>query len=141
MRDIHWFRSNRIARVTGLVAVAFLTATAGFAGDIHTSKPFAGKTVNGGTVTHAKKAGKHVLTLSDDFKVPGSPDPHWQVVDSKGNVYLLNRLTIKGEKEKEDKLNKTITLPGYVRDVAKVQMWCAWAEVLLGEAPFSSPVK
>ncbi|MGH7429101.1 MAG: hypothetical protein ACREJ4_12225 [Candidatus Methylomirabilaceae bacterium] len=141
MRGAYRFRSNRIALLAGLVAVAFLSATAGFAADVHTSKPFAGKTVNGGTVTHAKKAGKHVLTLSDDFKAPGSPDPHWQVVDSKGNVYLLNRLTIKGEKEKEDRLNKSITLPGYIRDVAKVQMWCAWAEVLLGEAPFSSPVK
>jgi hypothetical protein len=127
--------------LAGLVAVVFVSVTVAFAGDVHTSKPFVGKTVNGGTVTHTKKAGKHVLTLSDDFKVPGSPDPHWQVVDSKGNVYLLNRLTIKGEKEKEDKLNKSITLPGYIRDVAKVQMWCAWAEVLLGEAPYSSPVK
>ncbi len=141
MRGAYRFRSIPIALLAGLVAVALLSAPAGFAADVHTSKPFAGKTVNGGTVTHAKKAGKHVLTLSDDFKAPGSPDPHWQVVDSKGNVYLLNRLTIKGEKEKEDKLNKSITLPGYIRDVAKVQMWCAWAEVLLGEAPFSSPVK
>jgi hypothetical protein len=134
-------RTTPIGLFFGLIVVAFLSSTAGFAADVHTSKPFAGKTVIGGTVAHTKKAGKHVLTLSDDFKTPGSPDPHWQVVDSKGNVYLLNRLTIKGEKEKEDKLNRSITLPGYIRDVAKVQMWCAWAEVLLGEAPFSSPVK
>jgi len=124
-----------------LVVMAFLTGTIGFAAEVHTSKSFTGNTVNGGNVTHAKKAGKHVLTLSDDFKVPGSPDPHWQVIDSKGNVYLLNRLSIKGEKEKQDKVNKTITLPSYIRDVAKVQMWCAWAEVVLGEAPFDSPVK
>ncbi len=141
MRRVRQIRSILMVLVAGFVAVAFLGVTAGFAADVHTSKPFAGKTVNGGTVTHAKKAGKHVLTLSDDFKAPGSPDPHWQVVDSKGNVYLMNRLTIKGEKEKEDKLNRSITLPGYIRDVANVQMWCAWAEVLLGEAPFSSPVK
>lgn len=124
-----------------LVAMAFLTGTIGFAAEVHTSKPFTGNTVNGGTVTHAKKAGKHVLTLSDDFKVPGSPDPHWQVIDSKGNVYLLDRLSIKGEKEKQDKVNKTITLPSYIRDVAKVQMWCAWAQAVLGEALFDSPVK
>ncbi|MGH7370105.1 MAG: hypothetical protein ACREIN_04385 [Candidatus Methylomirabilaceae bacterium] len=86
MRAAYRLRSVRIALLAGLVVVAFLSATAGFAADVHTSKPFAGKTVNGGTVTHAKKAGKHVLTLSDDFKAPGSPDPHWQVVDSKGNV-------------------------------------------------------
>jgi len=141
MRTLRQPRSFRLAFLSVLVVMTFLTSTIGFAADVHISKPFSGKTVNGGTVTHIKKAGKHVLTLSDDFKAPGSPDPHWQVVDSKGNVYLANRLTIKGEKEKEDKLNKSITLPGYIRDVAKVQMWCAWAEVLLGEAPFDTPVK
>jgi hypothetical protein len=106
------------------------------AGEKHTSKDFAGAKVNGGTVTHEMKDGRHVLTLSDDFKVPDTPDPHWQVVDTQGNAYLLNRLMIKG-----DKLNKTVTLPAYVRDVAKVQIWCAFAETNLGEAPFEPPVK
>ena len=122
-----------------LLAVGLLTVTNSFAAEVHTSKPFSGKTVNGGTVKHTKQGGKHVLTLSDDFKVPGSPDPHWQVVDSKGNVYRLEKLSVKGDKS--DKINKTITLPGYIGDIAKVQMWCAFAEVLLGEAPFDSPVK
>ena len=75
------------------------------------------------------------MTLSDDFQVPGTPDPHWQVVDSQGNAYLLQRLMIK-----EDKINKTITLPSYIRDIAKVQIWCAWAETLLGEATFGAPI-
>ncbi|MBI5863627.1 MAG: hypothetical protein HZB38_03785 [Planctomycetes bacterium] len=102
---------------------------------------FKGAKVNGGTVTHEHKDGRHVLTLSDDFKTPDTPAPHWQVVDSKGNVYLLNRLMVKGGLLGGDKLNKTITLPSYIEDVAKVQIWCAWAEVLLGEAPFDAPVK
>jgi hypothetical protein len=97
--------------------------------------PFAGKAVNGGTVTHEQRAGRHVLTVSADFQVPGSPDPHWQVIDGKGTVYLLDRLKLK-----DDKINRSITLPAYVGDVAKVQMWCAWAEVVLGEASFSSPI-
>ncbi len=100
-----------------------------------TTKPFTGAKVNVGTVTHSKMDGKNILTLSDDFVVPNTPDPHWQVVDSKGNVYLLQRLDIKG-----GKVNKSITLPSYIPDVAKVQVWCAWAETLLGEAPFESPV-
>jgi hypothetical protein len=33
----------------------------------------------------------------------------------------------------EDKINTSITVPSYVADIAKVQIWCAWAEVLLGE--------
>jgi len=41
---------------------------------------------------------------------------------------------------KDDKINKSITVPAYVPDIAKVQMWCAWAEVLLGEASFDKPV-
>ena len=93
------------------------------------SKPFTGAKVNGGTVTMTGRT----LTLSDDFKVPDTPDPHWQVVDSKGNTYLLQRLGIKG-----DKVNKSITLPAYVPDVAKVQIYCAWAEALLGETTFGS---
>ncbi|MGQ0666409.1 MAG: hypothetical protein ACT4O4_05180, partial [Nitrospiraceae bacterium] len=33
-----------------------------------------------------------------------------------------------------------ITLPAYVSDVAKVQIWCAFAEVLLGEASFAKSI-
>jgi hypothetical protein len=40
-------------------------------------------------VTHTKDGNNNVLTLSDDFKVPDTPDPHWQVVESHGSVYLL----------------------------------------------------
>jgi len=43
--------------------------------------------------------------------------------------------------DQRHKINKSITLPSYVADVAKVQMWCAWAEMLLGEAPFDSSLK
>ena len=57
------------------------------------------------------------------------------MVDSKGNVYLLQRIGIKG-----DKVNTSITLPAYVRDVAKVQIYCAWAEVVLGETTFDKTV-
>ena len=81
---------------TGLLSIAALALTANFAlAQGHTSKTFSGAKVNAGTVTHSIKDGKNVLTLSDDFKVPDTPDPHWQVVDSKGNTYLLQRLNAK----------------------------------------------
>ena len=67
-------------------------------------------------------------------KVPETPTSHWQVVDTKGNTYLLDRLAIKGDKQ-----NRMIALPAYINDVAKVQIWCARAEVLLGEVSFSKP--
>jgi hypothetical protein len=121
--------------VASLVAMVALSGLTGTAQMTHTSKPFQGPKANTGTVTHSMQAGKHLLTLSDDFKVPDTPDPHWQVVTSKGQVFLLQKLMIKG-----DKLNKTITLPAYITDVAKVQIWCAWAEVNLGEAAFDSPL-
>ena len=101
----------------------------------HKSTPFAGPKANKGFVTHTLENGKSVLVLSDDFVVPDTPAPMWQLVDSAGNVYLLKRLKIKG-----DKLNKTLVIPPYVKDVAKVQIWCGWAEVLLGEASFERPV-
>src|SRR5882724_1535446 len=96
----------------------------------------AGEGPNSGFVTHTTENGNSVLTLSDDFKAPDAPDPHWQVVDSNGNAYLLQKLSIKG-----GKMNRKITVPKYVPDIAKVQFWCAFAEVNLGEAAFEQPVK
>jgi hypothetical protein len=122
--------------LTSFAALALLAGTSAFAQDTHTSTKFAGPKANTGTVTHTVMEGKNILTLSDDFKVPGTPDPHWQIVDSKGNTYLLQKLSIKG-----DKINRSITLPAYVQDVSKVQIWCAWAEVVLGEASFGHPVQ
>ena len=121
--------------IAAFASLALLAASA-FADDTHISTKFQGLKANSGTGTHAVKDGKNILTLSDDFKIPGTPDPHWQVVDSKGNTYLLQKLTIKG-----DKVNRSITLPGYVSDVSKVQIWCAFAEVVLGEASFLQPVQ
>jgi hypothetical protein len=122
-------------------AVLALVLTLGLAGTIasaqaqsvHTSKRFSGAKVNEGTVMHVLENGVHVLRLSADFKVPDTPDPHWQVIDGRGNVYLLQRLGIKG-----DKVNTQITLPPYIKDVAKVQIYCAWAEAVLGETTFAS---
>jgi len=106
--------------------------------DIHTSSQFQGPKANKGHVTHSTRDGKSVLTLSDDFVVPDTPDPHWQVVDSDGQVYLLDKL--KKKALLGDKFQKEIVLPSYVKNVSKVIIWCAWAEANLGEASFSSPV-
>src|SRR5712691_11839054 len=121
--------------IAAFTVLALVTTTA-FAEETHISTKFEGAKANTGTVSHTVKDGKNVLTLSDDFKVPGTPDPHWQVVDSKGNTYLLQKLTIKG-----DKINRRIALPAYVQDVSKVQIWCAFAEVVLGEASFDHPLQ
>lgn len=134
MRNLTLARPRIAPLGMSLFALTWL-ATSGIGWAEHASKPFHGVKANTGTVLHDKKDGKNVLTLSSDFKVPEAPDPHWQVVDSKGNVYLLQKLTVK-----PDKLNMSIILPAYISDVAKVQMWCAFAEVLLGEAEFETPV-
>ena len=121
-----------LASLTALV----IAATSSFAQDTHKSGPFQGAKANKGFVTHTTANGKSTLTLSDDFVPPQTPDPHWQIVDSNGKTYLLDRLTIKG-----DKMNKSIVVPAYVPDIAKVQIWCAFAEANLGEAAFEHPVK
>jgi hypothetical protein len=121
--------------LASLTALA-IAATSGFAQDTHKSGPFQGAKANKGFVTHSTINGKSTLTLSDDFIPPKTPDPHWQVVDSNGKTYLLDRLTVKG-----DKMIKSIVIPDYVPDVVKVQMWCAFAETNLGEAAFDHPVK
>ncbi len=129
---------RRLSMMLMVVLVLVAAAVAAFpalADGIHTSGPFMGPKANTGTVAHSKENGMNVLTLSDDFKVPDTPAPHWQVVDSNGNTYLLQRLVVKG-----DKYNQTIVVPSYVADIVKVQIWCAWAETLLGEASFPQPV-
>ncbi len=122
-------------------AALALAASNAFAGDTHTSTKCQGAKANAGTVIHTVKDGKNILTLSDDFKVPEAPDLHWQVVDSKGNIYLLEKLKVKGGAIKADKLNQSIIVPAYVQDISKVQIWCAYVEVVLGEASFQQPVQ
>src|SRR6266851_1542773 len=111
-----------------VTALGLSTSSALAQSGSHTSSQFQGPKANKGTVTHSIKDGKSVLTLSDDFVVPDTPDPHWQVVDSDGNVYLL------------DKLKTKAFIGSNVKNVSKVVIWCAFAEVNLGEAKFSSPV-
>jgi hypothetical protein len=136
-------RAIRNTAAAALAIVATLVIGTGTASaQSQTSKPFTGAKVNGGTVMHSIQNGKHVLTLSGDFQVPDTPDPHWQVVDSKGRVFLLQRLKVKGAIAglAGDKVNMSIMLPGYIEDVAKVQIYCAWAEVVLGETAFDSKI-
>jgi hypothetical protein len=122
--------------LTSFAAFALLATTSVWAADTHTSTKFEGGKANKGTVTHTVQSGKNILTLSNDFVIPDTPAPHWQVVDTHGHAYLLQRLKIKG-----DKINKSITVPEYVHDIAKVQIWCAWAEANLCEASFDRPVQ
>jgi hypothetical protein len=132
----------RKALYTASLSAAALLMTANLAlAQSHTSKPFTGAKVNAGTVTHSVKNGRHVLTLSDDFQVPDTPDPHWQVIDARGNVFLLQRLGVKSLGGiAKDRINMSITLPDTIRDIAKVQIYCAWAEAVLGETMLAVPL-
>ncbi len=126
----------KLGLLSMVAATGLFVAANAFAGDAHTTSKFEGVKANSGTATHGRSGNNDTLTWSEDFKIPDTPAPHWQVVDTKGNVYLLQRLAIKGDKQ-----NRTITIPSYVHDVAKVQIWCAYAEVLLGEASFPKPIQ
>ena len=121
-----------------LLTTTMMLAVSAAAQDMHNSSQFQGPKANKGHVAHSTRDGKSILTLSDDFVVPDTPDPHWQVVDSEGNVYLLDKLKTKAFIG--DKYKKEIVVPSYVKNVSKVVIWCAFAEVNLGEASFSSPV-
>ena len=123
-----------IRSFAGALALVALAVTAH--AQSHTSMKFTGAKANTGTVTHAIVNGQNVLTLSADFVTPDTPDPHWQIVDSKGQVFLLQRLAIK-----DDKMNRSITLPAFIQDIAKVQIYCAWAEAVLGETTFGSTMR
>jgi hypothetical protein len=103
--------------------------------DHHKSSMFAGPKANTGTVSHVYENGKSVLRVSPDFKVPDTPAPTWRIVDSTGTVYTLDAFKIKGGEKRE------VMVPAYVKDIARVQVYCAWAQVLLGEAGFQMAVK
>jgi hypothetical protein len=129
-----------MAAVAFAANVALALGAGAASAQSRTSKPFTGAKVNAGTVTDTVKNGEHVLTLSDDFQVPDTPDPHWQVVDGRGRVFVLQRLKVKGAIGglAGDKIVKTITVPADIKDIAKVQIYCSWAEVVLGETTFDA---
>lgn len=125
-------RRLSIFAVTGAFA-----ATMAFADhSVHHSGMFQGPKANTGSVEHSTEGGKQMLKLSADFVIPDTPAPTWRVIDSKGNTYTLHALKVKSGLD-----NRRIELPSYVKDVSKVQIWCAYAEVVLGETGFKSPVK
>jgi hypothetical protein len=91
---------------------------------------FHGPEANTGYAIETIDNGRIKLAVSDDFVIPDAPAPSWQIVDSQGNTYLLSQFKIKSG------TNRSIVLPAYIKDVQKVQVWCSYAEVLLGEASF-----
>ena len=103
----------------------------------NTTSQFQGPKANTGTATFFKEGGKNMLRVSADFKVPDTPAPTWRVIDSRGNVYTLDAFKIKGGSGEK----RQVVVPAYVQDIVTVQVYCAWAEVLLGEAKFASAVK
>lgn len=130
---------QRRSRTLGVALASFLMAAGAALADHnmdhHKSSKFAGPKANTGTVSHLNENGRSILRVSPDFKVPDTPAPTWRIVDSGGTVYTLDAFKIKGGEKRE------VAVPAYVKDIAKVQVYCAWAEVLLGEAGYSSPVK
>ena len=128
---------NSMKSVFALIAMATAVSVtfAAAKSDVHTTSMFQGAKANTGTAIHTYENGRSILRVSQDFKVPDTPAPTWRVVDSKGTVYTLDAFKIKGGEKRE------VMVPAYVSDIAKIQVYCAWAEVLLGEASFSSPVK
>src|SRR5882757_1655233 len=120
---------RKTIRTMFLSAAALAMTTTLASAQMRTSSAFAGAKANKGTVSYAVKDGKAVLTLSNDFVVPDTPDPHWQIVDSKGNVFLLQRLPVKNAiGVGKDRINMSITLPSYIQNVSKVQIYCGWGE-------------
>ena len=127
---------NRLMSIIALSALFVASvSSAPNKAEVHTTSTFQGAKANTGTAMHTYENGKSILRVSPDFKVPDTPAPTWRVVDSKGTVYTLDAFKIKGGEKRE------VAVPAYVQDIAKVQVYCAWAEVLLGESSFPSAVK
>lgn len=125
----------KLTSILTTCAALAASATLALADHQHTTSKFEGAKANKGMAIHLTDHGKSILKVTDDFVIPDTPAPSWQVVDSKGNTYLLNQMKIKGGTHRQ------ITVPSYIPDIARVQVWCSFAEVLLGEAKFEKPVK
>ena len=111
-----------------VAATGLFVASNGFAADAHTTSKFEGVKANTGTATHARSGNSDTLAWSDDFKIPETPAPHWQVVDSKGNVYLLNQLKIKdGKTESHDHTAVLCPRCREGADLVLVRRSVAWA--------------
>jgi len=127
---------NRLMSAFALIATLVAASVSFAANGPQTTSKFEGPKANTGTATYSVENGNRILRVSGDFKVPDTPAPTWRVVDSKGNVYTLDAFKIKaGKGEKRE-----VMVPSYVHDIVKVQVYCAWAEIILGEANFSSSV-
>ena len=124
-----------LAIALGAVLAFAILGLAANKGDTQTTSGFRGPKANTGNVVHSIENGKSILRVSSDFKVPDTPAPTWRIVDGQGNVYTLDAFKVKGGEKRE------IEVPAYVGEISKVQVYCAWAQVLLGEANFSVPVK
>lgn len=97
--------------LSALTLTAFAAGAATADEMTHSTAKFAGAKANTGMATHSVQDGKDILTLSDDFVTPMTPDPHVQVVDSKGTVYLISRCKIKASDKGDDKMVKIIVVP------------------------------
>lgn len=81
-----------------IAATGLFGASNGFAADAHTTSNFEGVTANIGVIAQAREATEDTRAVSDDVKIPETPAPQRQVVDSNGNVYLLIPLKTKDGK-------------------------------------------
>jgi hypothetical protein len=128
-------RGLKALALAALATTVTMTTAAGYGVATFTSKKFEGPKANTGTVTAVVDNGKIALSVSPDFVIPDAPAPSWQIVDEQGNVYLLQQFRIKSG------TNRTITLPSYIHSVARVQVWCSFVQVLLGETSFDKTIK
>ena len=130
------------AAVLGVLMLAAGTALSAKAENEQHTNQFAGAKANTGMAIFFHEGSKAMLKVTDDFKVPDTPAPTWRVIDSKGNIYTLDAFKIKDSGILGTNTEKRqISIPSYIHDIAKVQVYCAWAQVLLGEASFSAPAK
>ena len=84
--------SLKLGLLSMVVAAGLFTAANGFAADAHTTTKFEGVKANTGTASHSRQGNSDTLSVSDDFKIPETPAPRDQVVDSEGNIYRLTPL-------------------------------------------------
>jgi hypothetical protein len=89
------FKMGFLSMITG---IGMFVASNGFAADAHTMSNSKDMKAHTGVATQASEATGVVRVVSDDLKMPESRALQLQVVDDKGNVYLLIPMQTKDSK-------------------------------------------
>ena len=101
-----------------IAAIGLFGASHGFADAGHTTPNFEGVTANTGVKAQALEATEDTRVVSADVKIPETPAPRDQVVDSDGNIYRLIPLQTQRDSPQDDQCpRRHLRMGGHLKTI------------------------